>query len=366
MTTVEPQSAAPPPRPPFQFTLRTLLLLFVVAASSLGAFGAWGILVFIFVVGIGVHIREVEPWWTVIFLVLLVPCLSSLVLPGSTATPVAAGRVACMTNLRQIALAIAEYQDANGSFPPAFIADKDGKPMHSWRVLILPYMGYGDLYMAYKFDEPWDGPNNKRLLTERPSEFACPRNQGANVLGACQTTYLAVVGPQAAWAGAKPRKFAEIGADTASTILLIEAADSDVPWTKPSDYSADMLTIADDKHPPFMAPSHSGHYVEPFSIVDYRSGPNAAMIDCRVYHLPSDALVAESLSKTLRIGGYKVDEVESYEDHPIRTTRTNWPNIAALAVWLVSVVTLLTAAVRGRRARVAPAPTRISPIPAKD
>ena len=69
------QPAPPPPRPPFQFTLRTLLLLFVVLASSLGVFGAWGIVVFILVVGLAIYVHHVESSlslvycaWTVITL----------------------------------------------------------------------------------------------------------------------------------------------------------------------------------------------------------------------------------------------------------------------------------------------------------
>ncbi len=44
MTSIVPQPAAPPPTPPFQFSLRTLLLLFVVLGSSLAVFGAWEVI----------------------------------------------------------------------------------------------------------------------------------------------------------------------------------------------------------------------------------------------------------------------------------------------------------------------------------
>ena len=47
-----------------------------------------------------------------------------------------------LNNLRKSRLALHNYHQANGCFPPAYIADKNGKPMHSWRVLILPYMEY--------------------------------------------------------------------------------------------------------------------------------------------------------------------------------------------------------------------------------
>ena len=55
------------------------------------------------------------------------------------------------------------YRDTYKVFPPAFIADADGKPMHSWRVLLLPYLEQQVFYMRYRFDEPWDSPHNRSL-----------------------------------------------------------------------------------------------------------------------------------------------------------------------------------------------------------
>ena len=69
----------------------------------------------------------------------------------------------CQGRLRQIALALQCYHDVYKSFPPAYVADETGKPMHSWRVLILPFLEQKALYDQYRFDEPWDGPNNGKL-----------------------------------------------------------------------------------------------------------------------------------------------------------------------------------------------------------
>ena len=72
-------------------------------------------------------------------------------------------QVECAANLTKIGLAMHAYHEAYGCFPPAFVADTRGRPMHSWRVLILPFAGERALYEAYRFDEPWDGPNNRHL-----------------------------------------------------------------------------------------------------------------------------------------------------------------------------------------------------------
>jgi Protein of unknown function (DUF1559) len=62
-------------------------------------------------------------------------------------------------------LAVANYHETYGCFPPAYVADRDGKPIHSWRVLILPFLEQQELYRAYNFDEPWNGPNNRKLAS---------------------------------------------------------------------------------------------------------------------------------------------------------------------------------------------------------
>ena len=52
--------------------------------------------------------------------------------------------------------------------------DENGKPMHSWRVLILPRLDRNDLYQRYRFDEPWNGPNNSQLMNEAMLILYCP------------------------------------------------------------------------------------------------------------------------------------------------------------------------------------------------
>ena len=90
----------------------------------------------------------------------------------------AARRSQCANNLKQIALAMHNYHDVFKSFPPAVITDKNGRPMHSWRVAILPFIEQAALYKNYKFDEPWDGPNNRNLDNIAIPVFRCPSDPG--------------------------------------------------------------------------------------------------------------------------------------------------------------------------------------------
>jgi prepilin-type processing-associated H-X9-DG protein len=150
-----------------------------------------------------------------------------------------ARRAQCMNNLKQIGLALANYQDAFGSLPPAYIADADGRPMHSWRVLILPFLDQQRLYDQYNFREPWNGPNNSKLLDRMPSVFTCPsRNSYPTSL----TSYVAITGPGTMFRGAGSSKFTDVSDGLDETITVVESLNIVVPWTAPTDL--DVRTIS--------------------------------------------------------------------------------------------------------------------------
>ncbi len=184
MSEVAPQPAVPEPeRPGFQYSLTTLLLLFVVLGSSLAVFGAWGIVVFALTVGLAIYLHRVESLWSLTELALVVLCLmcllTCLLLPAVQSAGRVARRAVCQNNLKQIALALLYYHQTNGCFPPAYLADKNGKPMHSWRVLILPYLEQNSLYEQYRFDEPWDGCSYKLMYGKLPESCMLPSSGAA-------------------------------------------------------------------------------------------------------------------------------------------------------------------------------------------
>ena len=89
--------------------------------------------------------------------------------PAITAARAAARRAMSSNNLKQIGLALHNYQDANGHFPaPALLGGAQKRIPYSWRVAILPYLDQNELYKQYSFDEPWDGPNNRKLIDKMP------------------------------------------------------------------------------------------------------------------------------------------------------------------------------------------------------
>lgn len=110
----------------------------------------------------------------------------------------AAEQSACTGNLKAIGIALQSYQQSNfGRFPPAYVYGPDGKRWHSWRVLILPYLGEYEIYRDYRFDEPWNGPSNIKLASKMPKSFFCPSSSRLGAIGF--TSYFAIAGPGTAF-----------------------------------------------------------------------------------------------------------------------------------------------------------------------
>jgi hypothetical protein len=118
----------------------------------------------------------------------------------------------------------------------------DGRPWHSWRVLILKNAPHpvSELYQAYRFDEPWDGPHNAQLAG-RIGDFY--RRRGVDPDGSDRTSFVAVVGPETAWPGALMRSKADIRDGLGQTIMIVETADANIPWMRPEDLSFDRMSF---------------------------------------------------------------------------------------------------------------------------
>ena len=145
----------------------------------------------------------------------------------------AAPRTVCKNNLKQLVLALHNYHDEYGCFPPAYIADKQGRPMHSWRTLILPFVEFKPIYKEYRFDEPWNGPHNRKLSALQLNLFQCPEDKHSN----SDTNYLVVVGPKTVFPGSKCVKLSEITGGKTETILIVEVDNSGIEWAEPRDLS---------------------------------------------------------------------------------------------------------------------------------
>ncbi len=197
--------------------------------------------------------------------------LTSLLLPAVQAGRAAARRANCSNNMRQISFAIQAYYDKNGHYPPAFVADKNGKPMHSWRVLLLPYLGEQALYDQYNMHEPWDSPHNIMLANRMPAVYRCPgaSNSATNI-----TNYAMLVGPHAISTGPMGRTKAEISDNLAGTIMVVENVGGNINWLEPRDLDAETMS--------FDLCDNSGAEISS----DHPSAVNAIFCDGSVRSLP--------------------------------------------------------------------------------
>jgi hypothetical protein len=147
----------------------------------------------------------------------------------------AAARAQSTNNLKQIAIALHNYHDVNGRFPPQALYSPDGKPLLSWRVLILPYLAKDDLYKKFNLDEPWDSEHNKKLLAKMPRTYAMP---GEEKKEQTETYYQGFAGKGAFFDGKQGTRLAGITDGTSNTLMVVEAAKG-VPWSKPEDLPFD-------------------------------------------------------------------------------------------------------------------------------
>jgi hypothetical protein len=176
-------------------------------------------------------------------------------------------RYASLNNVKQIALAMWNYEDKFGTFPPQAILDKQGKPLLSWRVRVLPYVDEEPLFKQFHLDEPWDSEHNKKLIADMPRTYRNPSSKAPPGT----TTYLAVCGKGLMFDGTDGRKISDIRDGLSRTIMLVEANDERaVPWTKPEDWEYDP-----DDPLAGLGNAHPGHFWDP-------GGFNAAFADASV------------------------------------------------------------------------------------
>ena len=217
--------------------------------------------------------------------------LAALLLPAIQTAGGRARRAQCPNNLKQIGLAMHNYAVAYGCFPPAYTTDEDGNPLHSWRVLILPYMGDGSLYDMIDLEEPWDSPNNLALADMMPDIYRCP-NSSANVSG-LETNYAMIVGPGTISDGPTATKMADIEDGASHTIMVVEVEWTGINWMQPQDLDTETMSFrVNDPKDTGIGSSHVG-------------GANVVFCDGSVHFL-DDSIVPEQIEAMTTIEGGEI------------------------------------------------------------
>lgn len=191
--------------------------------------------------------------WLIVLTLCIGVVLIAFLLPSVSRSREAARRTQCRNNLKQIGLALHNYHDVFHALPPAYTVDADGKPLHSWRTLILPYLDQKALYDSIDLSKPWDDPVNAQAR-ETPSPFLhCPTSTSSL---RNHTSYLAVVAPGSCFEATKSCTLKDIIDGTGNTVAVIEVpSDRSVPWMSPQDVD-DVLILSPS--PDAKVPTHVG------------------------------------------------------------------------------------------------------------
>jgi hypothetical protein len=335
-----------------QFRLSTLFLLFVVLWSSMAAFDRAGVLVFIVLVTTVSCTGLVKSRWprwgtNTAIAQLLVVVVVGLLWPAIGSCPEAVRRIVCLNNMKQIAMALKNYEKRCGCLPPPAFLDTDGRNMHSWRVAILPDLGHTDIYTQYDFNQPWDGPENAALLASRPDVFRCPTQADSAIGKSMGTNYLAVTGRNAAWRSDKTTNLNNpaLRGRAEDTVLLIED-NSGIPWTQPRDVCLDDCesNVPSGSKPVIRCPhmQDNGYFYH-----ETPAGAHVAFLSGQVRFLPAGCFAADNLKRLLVVGGCSEESiaVSGSQNEP----SLHWPHCVGIFVWMGASGSLLIRTVRNKK-----------------
>ena len=182
--------------------------------------------------------QKSRPNFTIVELfvvIAIVGVLVALLLPAVPAARETARRTQCVHNMKCIMFALHNYHDEYGQFPPTYTVDENGKSLHSWRVLILPYIEQNALYEKIRLDEPWDSEYNRQFHSEAPTVFRCPSGSPREVdpvPAPAGSFYSVIDGSEAAFFGSQTRSMTDVEKPD-ETIFLVERR-IPVNWMDPS------------------------------------------------------------------------------------------------------------------------------------
>ncbi len=163
--------------------------------------------------------------------------LVGLLLPAVQAAREAARRMEASNELKRIGLGMHNYHSAYRKLPEHAIRDKNGKPLLSWRVAILPFVEQQQLYEQFHLDEPWDSPHNRPLMDQMPSVYADP----SAIVPPGHTVFQVPHGEGLMFHDSGPTAFRDVRDGLSNTIMVIESSpEAAVPWTKPVDMEFDL------------------------------------------------------------------------------------------------------------------------------
>jgi Protein of unknown function (DUF1559) len=234
-------------------------------------------------------------------LIAIMPVMFVLTKPAYDGARTAAIRAQCASRLKQIASALSAYESEFSALPSAYTIDADGRPLHSWRTLILPYLEQKDLYATINLSKPWDDRANAKAMATPIDVYRCPLSRGP----ANSTSYLATVADDGCLLPTRPRALADIKDDHYSTLMLIETSDENSrPWMEPTDADEEVLLS-------LISPKSNFHHRYGRKTGFAPDGANAGFVDGGVHFLKANTK-PDVLRSLFSISGGEITEVADY------------------------------------------------------
>lgn len=173
-----------------------------------------------------------------------------------------ANRMHCANQVQHIGLAIHCYAQTYGCFPPAYTTDRNGRRLHSWRTLILPYIFSDDSCKKIRLDEPWDSPHNRDALSDVLKKMKDPSyyyHCFDATTPESETSFVMVVGPNTISDGPHAVRFDGIKDGLSNTIMFVEIKNSGIHWAEPRDLDfASMSFRINDPNKKGISSDHPG------------------------------------------------------------------------------------------------------------
>jgi hypothetical protein len=344
-----------------QYRLSTLFLIFVVVAATLALFGEMGLWISPIILLIAFFMNHVKKQVT-LFELLVVIAVGGLLIgslpPRSYSSSRESQRIRqCVDNLKKIGRALHHYHDDHSYFPMASIKDNRGQALHSWRVEILPELGYSSLYSKLKKDEPWDNPYNLRLLDQLKttngdcsiSEYFCPSAYEKNA-----SNYAAISGPGTAWRENKSVQLSDLPDGGRHTVMVMEVLMNSKHWAEPENITVAKILELSRTTDGFI------------DLCNHPLYSHVLFADGSVWRVPRDMPIPlwekllagdvksvvdlkSGLDKSLSDLAAVSFDASANSDFIQCESPTVAPSLYALPVWLVSVILLFRRAFQSRK-----------------
>lgn len=133
--------------------------------------------------------------------------------------------------MKAIVYALDAYYERYGSYPDPVVRDGSGRQLYSWRVLILPQLGYQELYDSFQLDQPWDSPANTTLVAQIPKEYCSVRSPDA--WANHEPNFYLITGQGTLFPSTGPVDRA--GVRDVPTMLVVQSCNGAVTWSEPGD-----------------------------------------------------------------------------------------------------------------------------------